>query len=47
MSYLWGADSVYVLVNKFFVMYFFRDLEMAFALKYFHSCLYLFDSFIR
>lgn len=36
-----GADSVYVLVSKFFVMYFFRDLEMAFALKYFHLAVYI------
>lgn len=33
-------------VNKLFVMYFFRNLKIAFALKYFHSCLYIFYSFI-
>lgn len=29
------------LVNKLFVMYFFRDLKITFALKYFHSCFYI------
>lgn len=33
------------LVNKFFVMYFFRNLKMAFAQDYFHSCFYLFIHF--
>lgn len=27
-------------------MYFFRDLKIAFALKYFHSCFYVSSSFV-